>query len=396
MSTKMRSSVVAVFFLSAFFSFDSISQATPQFAAMNNAKCIACHVNAQGGGHRNFRGWSYMNSVGLFVPGKLKDNNGILKRPQSIDGRITLGADIRYQVARSHKSEDAKRHKFFMQQTFYSDIKLTNWVHIDGLFNLAEQRFFRQQRFNADIIIQPQDSSTQFKVGYFQPSIGLRYDDHSMLVRQVPQADYSNYMPPDYTEYGAEITYDDINWLTIAAGVFGTKNLLEEDDSNIRYSEEPLFTNKPITHKNFRLGKVIFHCPCFAGGKMNLHLGGSYYGNSSFEVADIFGWGRFTDRIGFNTGFTRTVKPGYRATDNFLAGISLRAFSWAVLDARSENGRTYTTNNRKIDVKTYAKQTVLGAQIFFIPNLEIRPEYRIMDTERYKSSRWALQVHLFI
>ena len=393
MSAKMGLSFTAVLFLSVFFLFDGISQATPQFAAMNNAKCIACHVNAQGGGLRNFRGWSYMNSTGLIAPRQIKDANGTLKGLQSnsiFDGRITFGTDLRYQVARSFKSKDAQRLKFWMQKTVYSDVKLTNWAHVEGSYNFAKQKFFSQQRWNAAAVIQPQNSYTQLKVGYFQPSAGLRYDDHTMLVRQVPQADYSNYIPPDYAEYGAEITYDNIDWLTLAAGVFDSESLWE-NKIFIGGVEEPLVKDR---HGNLRLGKAILHSPDLAGGRVNLHLGGSYYGNSSFEVADIFGWGRFTDRIGFNTGFTRTVKPGYRATDNFLAGISLRAFSWAVLDARSENGRTYTRGSK--DIKTYAKQTVLGAQIFVIPHVEIRPEYRIMDTERYKSSRWALQAHMFI
>jgi len=38
---------------------------------------------------------------------------------------------------------------------------------------------------------------------------------------------------------------------------------------------------------------------------------------------------------------------------------------------------------------------VLGAHVFVLPYVEIRPEYRIVDTDDFRSTRYAFQLHLF-
>jgi hypothetical protein len=43
----------------------------------------------------------------------------------------------------------------------------------------------------------------------------------------------------------------------------------------------------------------------------------------------------------------------------------------------------------------YTTQLVLGARLFVLPFVELRPEWRWVDTERYRSSRIAAQLHLF-
>ena len=69
--------------------------ALPQFAAMNGNKCIVCHVNAQGGGLRNFRGWNHHRDVGLFNPwGEAAERR--LKSNSMFDGRLIYGADFRF------------------------------------------------------------------------------------------------------------------------------------------------------------------------------------------------------------------------------------------------------------------------------------------------------------
>ena len=46
----------------------------------------------------------------------------------------------------------------------------------------------------------------QLRIGHFQPSIGIRYDDHTMLC---PAGSRSKYHPviiaPNFAEYGAEL-----------------------------------------------------------------------------------------------------------------------------------------------------------------------------------------------
>ena len=48
-----------------------------------------------------------------------------------------------------------------------------------------------------------------------------------------------------------------------------------------------------------------------------------------------------------------------------------------------------------LDIETYTKQGAIGALIIVAPMVEVRPEFRIVDTERYRSNRYAMQFHIF-
>ncbi|MBK9249183.1 MAG: hypothetical protein IPM69_13985 [Ignavibacteria bacterium] len=62
-----------------------------------------------------------------------------------------------------------------------------------------------------------------------------------------------------------------------------------------------------------------------------------------------------------------------------------------LLTARIETGSTTTVNAST----AYTQAIVLGAHVFVLPYVELRPEYRIMDTDDFRSSRYAIQLHLF-
>ena len=65
-----------------------------------------------------------------------------------------------------------------------------------------------------------------------------------------------------------------------------------------------------------------------------------------------------------------------------------------LLILRGERGETVSSIGGN-DIETHTNQGLIGAQIFLLPYVEVRPEYRIVDTERFRSKRWAVQVHLF-
>ena len=45
---------------------------------------------------------------------------------------------------------------------------------------------------------------------------------------------------------------------------------------------------------------------------------------------------------------------------------------------------------------TVIRQFIIGAQIFVLPNVEFRPEYRMFDTYRPGMiGRWGAQLHLY-
>ena len=63
---------------------------------------------------------------------------------------------------------------------------------------------------------------------------------------------------------------------------------------------------------------------------------------------------------------------------------------------RYETGISHAATIAEADRPPAVSSIVLGTQLFVIPYVELRPEYRIWDTdlEGYVS-RWNLQLHLF-
>ena len=54
--------------------------------------------------------------------------------------------------------------------------------------------------------IQPSFKLPRLRIGYFQPSIGVRYDDHTAVVRQIAEGSGPrSLIAPNYAEVGAEL-----------------------------------------------------------------------------------------------------------------------------------------------------------------------------------------------
>ncbi|MFC1539290.1 hypothetical protein ACFL6H_07695 [Candidatus Latescibacterota bacterium] len=354
----------------------------PQYAVLNGQKCINCHINAQGGGLRNYRGWRYHSSTGLVKPENVKLGSIYAKDSKTntaFDGKLTYGGDFRVQMARSHKSEDADRRIFPMQASLYSDYEITSWMHAEISYNFGPKKFDGQQAWTSSIIIQPEFSYTQFRVGFFQPSIGIRYDDHIMLVRRTPGADGNAIIAPNYAEYGAEFTYNGFDLFTFTAGVFDAKSLAENfviDNSGHQVS---LIDDK---HNPSWLGRIVFWPENFIE-QISIFPGVSYYVNNDFSISNLFAGIGILEKISLLTDYSRTVKTDMRSTNNLMR-----------LFIRSERGKTFT-NIGGSDLETYTNQGVIGAQILILPYVEFRPEYRIVDTERFRSTRYFAQLHIF-
>lgn len=202
----------------------------PQFASLSGNKCIVCHTNAQGGGLRTFRGWKSYSGNSLIDPASSGFGTLYERDPNTnalLDGRMTVGGDFRFQSARSHKSEESDRRYFPMQASLYSSYRFNDFVVVDGSYNFGPKKFLGQQSWTGSLIIQPRYSHTQFRAGFFQPSIGVRYDDHTMLPFQVAGSDMQTLIPVNYAEYGAEFSFNRYDWFTIVAGIFGAESLAE-------------------------------------------------------------------------------------------------------------------------------------------------------------------------
>jgi hypothetical protein len=365
----------------------------PQFAMINGEKCIACHVNALGSGLRTTRGFYEMHEAGLLKPEKV-GLGGIYRHDRETNrffgDRFSFGTDMRYQTVRSPKSADANRRYFPMQFALYSTYKIVPWLKAEGSYNFGPKKFLGQQKWTGSFIVQPENSYTQFRIGYFLPSVGVRYDDHTIITRQTAGANGSYLIPPNYAEYGAEFNYNGFDWLTATAGVFSPRSLAENLILDRTGKEISLITdrNNPSV-----LGRLEFRRRT-QDRNVNLWAGSSVLGNGDFNLESIFAGVGLAKQVSLISEYARSDKKGMRRTHNGVIDVSWRVTKPLLFDVRVERGISkFSPDISSSDV--YTNRLVLGAQILPIPYIELRPEYRLEDTEQYKSGRLAVQLHVF-
>jgi hypothetical protein len=369
------------------------AQSLPQFAVMNGERCISCHVNVHGGGLRTSRGYYEMIGNALITPEKVRLGKvPVINRDTNslFDGRLSYGSDVRIQMARSPVSPDAKRRRFTMQETFYGSLAPVKWLRAEVSHDGARNRLDGSEKWTASAILRPWDSVTQLRVGMFQPAIGMRFDDHTVLVREVPGSlGGASLIAPDYAEYGAEAVWGATEHVTFTAGVHRAyklaKNRLENAQGNIRSlikdRDTPSF-----------LGRVEYQ------GELPKGVGTLLTGCSVFENGDFIQTNLFA-----GTGFVRkaAVIGEYAVSDtrdlrHIQAGTilcSYRVLKPIEVYLRGERGTTRFSGAGGT-VNTYTNQAVAGIQLFLLPWVELRPEYRIVDTNTFRARRWAAQLHL--
>ncbi|MES2765991.1 MAG: hypothetical protein V4642_08990 [Bacteroidota bacterium] len=365
--------------------------AIPQYSLLTGNKCLNCHVNNQGGGIRNELGW-YTEQGNGFI-GLDKVGLGSITELESnayFDGLLTLGFDVRVQSARSHKSPDAERKLFPMQMAVYAAVKATDWATFEGSYNAGPVRYPGQQSYSASVLLQPDFSYPQLRAGFFQPSIGIRYDDHTMLVRQIAGGSGKSLIAPNYAELGAEITYDAIKWATFSFGAFSARSLAENTAQSESGEQISLIDDK---NNPSLLGRIIFW-PRLFENSINTYIGASVLNNGDFSLTNIFGGIGLTDNISVMGEYATSNKKDLQKTNNASVELSYQITSPLLAYIRAERGTTTVTATDE-DVETYSDQYVIGAQIFPLPFIEFRPEYRILDNEIFKSSRYAVQLHVY-
>jgi hypothetical protein len=383
--------------------------ALPQFSLLTGNRCLTCHITTQGGGIRGELGWYASKDVGMLKPKDIP----LLRELYALDGEsnsfidntLTIGMDLRGQLTRSPRSDAAQRRFFPMQLSLHAAFTPVQWLTVEGTFNFAalSRSYSGQPTWAASVIIQPDYTLPQLRIGHFQPTIGMRYDDHTMLIRQVAGASYPNgspLIPPYYADWGAEINYDGLKWLSLTAGAFLPKNLsaLETIDANTDFV--PLLSKVSPTSS---LAELVAS-PTLLGRAMvwlrtedhliNSHLGASVLNNGAFTMVNAFGGIGLTDAVSLMGEYAISgIKDG-RQTRNYSLELTYRPFSWLYPFVRYEYGTTRQAVTGGVG-EFYTRQAVAGVQWFVLPYLELRPEYRYIETEIFASTRWNLQVHLY-
>lgn len=369
--------------------------AIPQYSMMTGNKCINCHLNPHGSGIRNDLGWYARNDVGLINPEDIGLQSFIEKvanTNQFFDKTLIFGFDSRYQTAMLGPPDNPERKFFLMQASPYLAIMPFDWFTLGGSYNIyynKNKAYPGQKSWSAYLIIQPELTLPSLKTGFFTPSIGMRYDDHTALVSQVTGGGQSQLIPPDFAEYGAEINYEGLKWLSLSAGIFGS-NSMSENKIKISLDESiPLVDkNKLSTAFKASLWQRFFE------NKLNLQLGGTYYLNDDFNISAAFLNAGLTDNLSLLTELLWTEKKDKRKSRNLLVSLTYQIHEALLVEARFEKAMTEDVIN---NATWNTNQYLIGLHIFPLPFFELRPEYRIFDREWADGyqAQYAVQLHLY-
>ena len=391
-----------------------VAHAVPRFSLPAGTPCTTCHYNPSGAGGRTEVGFGTMNSVGALSFDTVEHNLMFGKR-------VSVGLDTRVQwvhlgrptLALNDDGEETIIEPDFvgfpMQFQPSLAIRAVDGVWVYGSYN-AGRRTFEENKicdpvypgsscFEAAAQVQTNTGLTM-RAGMIQPSIGIRPDDHTTWTRGDAAQIRQPLIPPNYAEWGGEVSYQPVTELRTELGVVGTAQLdesLNQTADNVdlwpvagllRFTWLPQLEvgGSPATDEFAEPGEPGAAVPAT---KVNTWLGASLYGSDAFYMINGFvGAGL---RNGLETRFE--VSHSSRGADyrtlNGSWAASWAIFDWLVPHARVDRAFTDETKNHT------AWQYVAGIEFFPIPFVEIRPEYRIVKTDEYVFGQPTVQLHLF-
>lgn len=395
----------------------------PQYSLLQTfgMKCENCHYNVQGGGVRTANGWMARKDISLIKPSSL----GLGSFFDFIGGSntfvndiFTVGMDLRYQSAQwpsptQTNPAATKRDQMLMQFSPYLIVTPVKWFSFEGMYNLAydivkDKRFIGQQPGAWSINFRPADNLPYLRIGYFQPTIATKYDDHTMLIYDVAMGTkfIQPFKPDDYAEFGAQLDYQSVSWLGASLGVFQSRNLAAYSATDYLGRTEPLVNSDRASIT----GRLAFY-PTIGGG-FNTFFGGMFLYNGPYKfnnqdindtyfyMTDLFWNIGMGDKLALMTEYVSTEKQFARTTDNFLVELDYQLMDGLIAYARGERA---TTSTRELDNGIYSKPVVASNQFVFglhiapLPFIDLIPEYRIYRSEELLGTmkQWAFQLHVF-
>lgn len=194
------------------------SKAEPYLAYKNNLKCMACHVNPDGGGQRNNFGRAFGQTI---LPAKTNsfDSNKLAQLTQY----LTIGSDARFN-ANAQKDKNELTSKSFEVS---SVLLYANIVFADtGLSFYIDEQIAPGSALNREAwAMMSFASGNLLKVGKMFLPYGIRIEDDGAFIRQVTGMNFDN------GDNGIEYT---VNYQRSAINLFmanGTSQLINDDDN---------------------------------------------------------------------------------------------------------------------------------------------------------------------
>lgn len=360
------------------------SDALPKFATRQGAKCQSCHINPTGKGMRSTFGSTYGREE--LTMSTYKEKTDFEEFSPMLNDYLTVGMD--YRTLFYYREENSTSSFFQMQGDLYLDLRLNKKFRIyfdKGIYSGFE--IFGLAK------VLPLDG--YIKIGNFVPAYGLKMDDHNLLIRSGP------FFPvnPAIAAYptglgfgqGAEDTGLEFGFapsiFSINIGVFngrkggltgtaGTKNkaVAVRADANIQFEMI-----------NLNVGGSLYNLPN-AGTPGKTQIVGAF-GVVSFDH-NLTLQGEYDILTTFNATLNKEVSGNIIYTElNYVvvSGIDLKL------------GYEFYDPNLKLQDGSFTRLTV-GAEIFPITGVEVRPLYRINQEKPtdLKNNELHIMFHFFL
>lgn len=368
----------------------STAHALPRMTLTAGSRCSNCHVNPQGGGLRNDMGFYALAQAGMVTweqVGWQKFHD--LSDNQALDGRLTYGFDYRGVLAKlgaprwgsDGQVVEPARIPVPMQLTPALAYKITDWLSATASVNPLwwVRNYPGQSPADGWLQIKLAQGMPSLRVGMIQPSFGIRHDDHTLLLRRNPKTLGQPLLPPSYADPGAEVTWEPTHWLTVDAAALWGRNLALADPTALA-ADKPVFSGRLTLWPqvlDWGLNSWVGASALMADGSTllggHLGLGKNYWGTVIGEAV----WSK-----------TR----GDREILSTLVHVSHSIKDWLVLEARWERSQSTQPGQADGEATSY----VAGIQWMPLPNVELRPEYRWLDTKDYLLAQYTLQFHLWL
>ena len=268
--------------------------------------------------------------------------------------------------------------------------------------------FEGQSCFDAALQYEGQTGLT-VRAGMVQPSIGMRWDDHTILTRGDAAQRRIPIIALYYAELGDEISSQPYSSSGGELGVLDSTNQTKAITAGQSGAElAPVSYLGRLSYlPHFKLGgssesdddwddedededEDVDDTPPSPPINGHLWLSTSLYGSGEFNLINAFAGMGLSNGLALYAEVARTTQGDDYTTFNSMVGGA-----WAIVDSivpsiRLEHARTDNSSET-----TIVKSFVASVEFFPVSFVEIRPEYRIVQTDDYVFGQPTVQLHVY-